>query len=145
MDGPLTRGDLIDLPTLGTCVNMEGSFQCTCNEGFSLTESRETCVDTNECSSNPGICGNGTCINTYGSFRCRCDYGFQLGSNNICEDINECNTMMSICKNGRCKNMKGGFNCECTEGYKLSFDGMTKIESQGSLFKDFQRISIILD
>ena len=28
---------------------MEGSFQCSCNEGFTLSASGDTCIDTDEC------------------------------------------------------------------------------------------------
>ena len=64
---------------------MEGSFQCSCNEGFTLSASGDTCIDTDECTAIPNTCGNGTCINTFGSYRCRCFYGFQMSSDNNCQ------------------------------------------------------------
>ena len=102
---------------------MEGSFQCSCNEGFTLSASGDTCIDTDECTVIPNTCGNGTCINTFGSYRCRCNYGFQMSSDNTCQDIDECRSRYNICRNGRCKNTKGSFTCECTDGYELSYDG----------------------
>ena len=45
--------------------------QCVCDEGFTLTATRDACVDRDECATNPFICGNGTCLNTFGSFRSR--------------------------------------------------------------------------
>jgi hypothetical protein len=48
-----------------------------CDDGFSLTATRDACVDRDECATNPFICGNGTCLNTFGSFRCRCHRGYQ--------------------------------------------------------------------
>ena len=69
----------------GICTNMEGSFQCSCNEGFTLSASGDTCIDTDECTAIPNTCGNGTCINTFGSYRCRCFYGFQMSSDNNCQ------------------------------------------------------------
>ena len=64
---------------------MEGSFQCSCNEGFTLSASGDTCIDTDECTAIPNTCGDGTCINTFGSYRCRCFYGFQMSSDNNCQ------------------------------------------------------------
>ena len=69
---------------------MAGSFQCVCNDGFTLTATRDACVDRDECATNPSICGNGTCLNTFGSFKCCCDRGYQLSSKGDCEDVDEC-------------------------------------------------------
>ena len=55
--------DLAGVCENGVCRNNAGSFQCICNEGFTLTPSRESCVDVDECWTNPGLCGNGTCLN----------------------------------------------------------------------------------
>ena len=53
--------------------------------GFTLTTSRDSCTDIDECASNPSLCGNGTCVNTVGSYRCHCNLGFQVGTvRNIC-------------------------------------------------------------
>lgn len=34
-----------------------------------------TCIDINECTDNPRICGGGKCINTKGSHKCQCGDG----------------------------------------------------------------------
>ena len=79
----------------GICTNMEGSFQCSCNEGFTLSASGDTCIDIDECTVIPNTCGNGTCINTFGSYRCRCNYGFQMSSDNTCQDIGKLTLLFS--------------------------------------------------
>ena len=66
------------LCTNGICRNVEGSFLCTCNDGYILSPNSEQCIDYNECISIPGICNNGRCTNTEGSFRCSCPNGFVL-------------------------------------------------------------------
>ena len=91
----------------GICANVEGGFQCTCNEGFTLSGMGDSCIDIDECTVIPNTCGNGTCINSFGSYRCRCNYGFQMNAENSCEDIDECRSRYNICRNGRCKNTKG--------------------------------------
>lgn len=72
----------------GDCKNFEGSFQCICHNGFTLTENRESCEDIDECQRHINICNNGTCYNTVGSFMCHCYPGFKLSHNNDC--IGEC-------------------------------------------------------
>lgn len=68
----------------GECKNLQGSFQCICNYGFTLTANRETCIDINECVRHNNVCNNGTCINSVGSYRCECYPGFKISSNNDC-------------------------------------------------------------
>ena len=46
----------------GRCINMDGNYRCMCDPGYSYN--RKTCVDIDECQSNP--CLSGTCINSEG-------------------------------------------------------------------------------
>ena len=102
------------------CTNLEGSFECVCNPGFTLVGlARDTCSDHDECALNPTICGtNGTCINQYGSYRCSCQRGFQIDSTTgVCVDIDECRSGrfgFNLCNNGRCVNQPGS-----TDTYSL--------------------------
>ena len=61
------------------CTNTEGSFECTCSSGFTLSNDERTCMDVNECILEMDNCQQ-TCVNTDGGFRCECDSGFQLNS-----------------------------------------------------------------
>ena len=84
----------------GRCVNAEGSYQCICDPGY--TYSQRTCVDINECLSDP--CVSGTCINSPGEFKCQCPDGFNLGPDGrTCSD-----TVQSLCysmfRQGQCVN-----------------------------------------
>lgn len=59
--------------TNAECLDTPGSYQCTCNGGY--TGDGVTCIDVDECLSNP--CDkNATCNNTDGDFFCQCDSGF---------------------------------------------------------------------
>ena len=60
-----------------SCTNTVGSFMCTCNSGYSLSNDGITCIDINECSIDAHGCQQ-ICINTDGAFRCECNSGYQL-------------------------------------------------------------------
>ena len=49
-------------------------FQCACDAGF--RGDGYSCVDIDECSTDPTLCENGHCLNYPGSFRCECEMGF---------------------------------------------------------------------
>ena len=57
------------------CVNLDGSFECSCRDGFSLESDNRTCADIDECST--GVCSQ-RCVNLNGGFRCECDPGYAL-------------------------------------------------------------------
>ena len=55
------------------CLDTPGSYTCTCHSGY--TGDGDTCLDIDECLSDP--CDeNAVCTNNNGSFSCQCDYGF---------------------------------------------------------------------
>ncbi|XP_066930439.1 fibrillin-2-like isoform X6 [Clytia hemisphaerica] len=55
-----------------TCTNKPGTYECSCNSGFTLDVDGKTCVDIDECLTNNGGCTPilQLCVNTPGSFRC---------------------------------------------------------------------------
>ena len=78
------------------CINTMGSFQCSCNRGYTLNTDEITCtgtilkltwyetnkllcltVDVNECALNNGGCEQ-VCNNSVGSFQCSCNRGYRL-------------------------------------------------------------------
>uniref|UniRef100_A0A8W8MLE5 Uncharacterized protein n=1 Tax=Magallana gigas TaxID=29159 RepID=A0A8W8MLE5_MAGGI len=94
----------------GTCSNNDGSFKCTCADGFTGALCNE---DIDECKNDP--CLNGaTCTNTPGLFTCTCVAGW---TGIICnKDINEC--LDDPCHNGgTCSNNDGSFKCTCADGF----------------------------
>ncbi|XP_027869787.1 fibrillin-1 [Xiphophorus couchianus] len=97
------------------CVNTIGGFSCKCPPGF--TQHHTACIDNNECSTDPNLCGsNGVCQNSPGSFNCDCQRGYSLDpSGQSCEDMDECDGNHR-CQHG-CQNLVGGYRCSCPQGY----------------------------
>uniref|UniRef100_A0A8C0W6M1 Fibrillin-3 n=1 Tax=Castor canadensis TaxID=51338 RepID=A0A8C0W6M1_CASCN len=100
------------------CVNTEGSFRCSCSQGYSLMPDGRACADVNECEENPSICGQGQCTNVPGGHHCLCYDGFTTTPDTrTCVDVNECDLNPHICLHGNCENTKGSFVCHCQLGY----------------------------
>uniref|UniRef100_A0A8C5FTA7 Latent transforming growth factor beta binding protein 1 n=1 Tax=Gadus morhua TaxID=8049 RepID=A0A8C5FTA7_GADMO len=109
----------------GVCTNSEGSFSCSCFEGFQSVQGK-SCQDVNECVDEPDLCApNGVCANTEGSYQCVCDIGFELNPNtDTCDDVDECAALESPCgPHGFCENMEGRYRCACDQGYQEVQDG----------------------
>ena len=103
----------------GKCENVVGSFNCICDDGYSVKESLdEGCTDDDECNLNIHHCDPmATCQNTNGSYDCICNEGF-VGDGFDCKDVNECLTNNGRCSaNARCLNRNGGFQCLCDDGF----------------------------
>jgi V8-like Glu-specific endopeptidase len=95
-----------------------------CPNGYKSIKTNEacTCVDIDECESNPSPCIGGKCQNTNGSYTCICPNGF-VKKSNLCSDINECAEFPSICnqfEGSYCVNLLGSYDCQCPSGQNLS-------------------------
>ncbi|XP_067277958.1 adhesion G protein-coupled receptor E5 [Pseudorasbora parva] len=107
--------------------------------GVGETRTRGKCVDVDECTSVPPICGNNSaCFNTVGSYYCQCQEGFRAATHNFtqtdkteCQDINECVNGTTVCgSNAKCENTEGGYFCTCNDGYISSNEKETFIAGQ---------------
>ncbi|KAF5288361.1 hypothetical protein FQA39_LY15451 [Lamprigera yunnana] len=106
------------------CINVIGSYECKCKEGFRTNG--HICEDIDECAEVSGLCHQ-NCVNLWGSYRCSCNRGFTLSiDNRTCTDINECEKFKDkyLCV-GTCQNTPGSYSCRCPEGYRLGSDGRT--------------------
>ena len=63
-------------PQGSSCVNTADSAYCDCGEGYTLHASNNTCLDTNECSTDNNC--EQICTNTIGSYECSCISGYSL-------------------------------------------------------------------
>ena len=58
-----------------TCNNTQGSYNCSCHEGYN--GNGYNCTDIKECRINENDCDkNAICTNTKGSYNCSCNNGY---------------------------------------------------------------------
>ena len=62
------------------CINIAGTHECHCRDGFTLEGDLMSCRDINECSS--VLCEH-YCVNIPGSYQCECREGFNLDADRI--------------------------------------------------------------
>lgn len=51
------------------CTDTEGSYRCSCRQGWTLARDQHQCIDVDECESRP-CSSEQLCVNTYGSHYC---------------------------------------------------------------------------
>lgn len=64
----------------GRCENLDGSYRCVCNDGYTHVKDGSFCTDVDECGET-GMCDHGSCVNMDGSFKCVCHAGYTLSPN----------------------------------------------------------------
>ncbi|KAK0043850.1 mucin-like protein, partial [Biomphalaria pfeifferi] len=100
-----------------SCMNTEGSFTCSCRNGFRLDATdKKTCKDINECEERSSSCLH-KCTNTPGSYNCSCYTGYILDPDgytcNIDDSIKEkCYDCHQVCITGE------NVTCGCRLGYE---------------------------
>ena len=93
------------------CLNTEGSYECSCKEGF--FGNGKSCF--------PGSCQDSNCpLNqkcvSPRTTDCECETGFLTNTQAECDDVNECE--LGYC-DGNCTNTIGSVSCTCaTIGYR---------------------------
>ncbi|XP_060573878.1 fibrillin-1-like [Ruditapes philippinarum] len=71
------------------CTNTDGSFKCSCFNGYDLNSDRRSCDDIDECNKGLTLCHgkNEACVNTPGNYSCICVAGYDR-SGGVCEKLN---------------------------------------------------------
>ena len=107
---------------IGTCLNLEGGFDCECPDGYVSDPERGGCVDVNECKVEKHVCGKGAvCINSEGSYECKCKKD-EKAYDPILKKCKRTKCPPDSCSsNGRCIVKNQRFRCEIFGFFLLSF------------------------
>ncbi|OCT77705.1 thrombomodulin [Xenopus laevis] len=98
-----------------SCINTEGSFICTCFDGYEMIDGQ--CEDINECDIPTTICEY-DCENFPGGYNCVCGEGYIVDEKNPKKCNQFCNS--TICPAFCNDNFVD--QCNCPEGYVLDTD-----------------------
>lgn len=136
----------------GTCQNTTGSYQCSCNAGYSLqtVNGVPKCVDVDECAAATNPCGSGTCLNSDGAYACTCAAGYQVGTNAggqpTCTDADECATNNGGCSQyASCANNVGAPpTCACNAG-RIGDGSFCQVVTDVGVGDDFQCVKTVGD
>ncbi|XP_064597834.1 LOW QUALITY PROTEIN: uncharacterized protein LOC135464334 [Liolophura sinensis] len=94
------------------CKNKDGSFECTCQNGF--VKYGERCLSARTCSSNDDCHTRASCVNS----KCQCNQGYEGDGKDHCDNVNECLEETDDClSNADCLDHDGSFECVCKPGY----------------------------
>lgn len=63
------------------CINTAGSYYCSCNPGYEISNDKFNCTDYDECQ-NSNTC-QGKCVNLEGYYRCECPEGYTLNNDDF--------------------------------------------------------------
>ena len=121
--GGVTDGawDTHDCDVNANCTDTVGSFNCTCNDGYSGNGT--VCEDVNECDDAAlNQChADSDCMNLDGGYNCTCHDGYvdNDGNGYNCTDFDECSdaAFNECADHAICINQPGTYNCSCTLGY----------------------------
>ena len=103
------------------CVNSEGGYNCTCNEGYYGTG--KSC-SPGDCDGAKDCAENEECVSPR-SNQCRCKKGYKRDEDGKCIDIDECSAEVQETfpkkyrchAQSKCINNGGSYKCLCNEGF----------------------------
>uniref|UniRef100_A0A8C0KET4 Protein CEGP1 n=1 Tax=Canis lupus dingo TaxID=286419 RepID=A0A8C0KET4_CANLU len=118
-----------------TCVNVMGSYECRCKEGFFLSDNQHTCIHRLEeglsCMNQNHGCSHICKEAPRGSVACECRPGFELAKNQR-DCILTCNHGNGGCQHS-CEDTADGPECSCHPQYKMHADGKSCLEREDAV------------
>ncbi|XP_058879108.1 sushi domain-containing protein 1-like isoform X2 [Acipenser ruthenus] len=143
----------------GLCKNLPGDFNCTCAEGYTVTNASEPFNPVKDAAfckaittgNTVEICTtchvNATCdkkTDGSGGMVCNCKYGFLGNGRTQCHDKDECQIgATDICgEHTACYNTYGSFYCTCLDGYSPSNRMASFIPNDGTYCDDIDECQV---
>nr|XP_031537080.1 signal peptide, CUB and EGF-like domain-containing protein 2 isoform X2 [Vicugna pacos] len=115
-----------------TCVNVMGSYECRCKEGFFLSDNQHTCIHRSEeglsCMNKNHGCSHICKEAPRGNVACECRPGFELAKNQR-DCVLTCNHGNGGCQHS-CEDTAEGPECSCHPQYKMHADGRSCLERE---------------
>ncbi|XP_055859998.1 uncharacterized protein LOC106058961 isoform X2 [Biomphalaria glabrata] len=107
-------------PCEQSCTNTEGSYICSCPDGYRLDMSnKKSCNDINECEERTSKCEQ-KCTNTNGNYTCSCYPGYTVDSNGLtCNLDSSKQTLCYQCQQVCHVSGSNQVNCSCRIGYEV--------------------------
>ena len=121
------------------CINQRGSFECTCEAGYSgdghSCELADLCASDADCGGLVGACQ----LSAEGRRACVCPPGY-VALATSCADVDECASGALNCGlHGRCVNRPGSADCQCEAGYGISLGTCVDVDECSALLNDCDR------
>ena len=113
-----------------TCVDLEGTYRCSCPPGVAMLDAR-SCEVVDPCEAGRRECGeNSRCIaDERGSYACECLQGYEGVDGRGCLDVDEC--LAAPCgERATCVNTEGGYSCRCLAYYTYDPDAQRCVDER---------------
>ncbi|XP_064416930.1 adhesion G protein-coupled receptor E1 isoform X2 [Latimeria chalumnae] len=98
-----------------SCTNTEGSYNCTCDPGYTRFANKTQCEDIDECKEIPSLCGpNANCTNAEGSYECFCQEGYFPSTGKTWEtNLTQCTELKCREENNKTACRKDPYSLNC--------------------------------
>lgn len=111
------------------CTNSEGSYECSCSDGYALMPDVRTCAGRFLHLKRSSIISFSQNENGIPAYPCQSGRTVTVTLLSAVfyslSDVDECENNPDICDGGQCTNIPGEYRCFCYDGFMVSVDMKT--------------------